>query len=128
MTEKKELTIYTGEILIPRPQMERLQYYEDEIARLEKILQEGHTENIKLRDKLDQYRIARLETFLESLTLKCIIFRRDLDIWMCRDKIAGGECGFSDKCIERKDLIEKLHLDTGEAPSFRNPSESSPIY
>ena len=125
MSTDKDLANYDPEIaLIPRPNFEALQYYESEITRLNDELKSRHKEYMAMSAKLDLYRVKRLEKFRAVFVMFCLVLNVDLDLIRCRDTIAEGRCTFSETCKPRKDLIEKLHLDTEEGPGVQ-PSEPS---
>jgi hypothetical protein len=116
MSEDKEITLYDLDdvLLIPRPNRRTLGYYEDEIKRLNESLQKRHKEYMEMSDKLKKFRVIRLEKFRAFFMLHCQALNTDIDLLACRDGIASGDCVHHKTCEPRKDLIERLHLESGE--------------
>ena len=129
MSEKKDIQLWNMEqdLLIPKPNLSRLQYYEDEIERLTSESQAMHKKLTEAYNQLDTYRVKRLETFRKVFLLDCLILRRELDLLQCRDTIAEGRCTFHKRCKERNDLLEKLHLESGDLSGYSNPRRESPL-
>jgi hypothetical protein len=129
--KKKELQLFNMEsdILIPRPNHGMIDYYREEIEKLQAELKDRHKEITEMYEKLNKYRVIHLEKFRAFFMLDCIVFNTTLDLIQCRNKIAEGRCLFSETCQPRKDLIEKLHLDTeDDRPGSQPPRRDSPIH
>ncbi len=94
--------------------IDTLQYYKDEIERLNKIIEEKDNSFQDFKQKVNQiidkgkYQKS-LEDFREMMLINCII-RNNLNVtpFQCRDSIISDKCSFFKNCKPLKNFYEKI--------------------